>query len=41
MGEVCGVWCVVCGTCAGELRADFWLGNVERDHIQDLGVDGR
>ena len=28
---------VMCGVYTGE---DFWLENVKRDHIQDLGVDG-
>jgi hypothetical protein len=34
----------VCGTCGvrGEVHKGFWWGNVkERDHFQDLGVDGR
>jgi hypothetical protein len=26
----------------GEVHSEFWWGNlVERDHLEDLGVDGR
>jgi len=29
----------LCGT--GEVHTDFGLGDMERDHLGDLGVDGR
>jgi hypothetical protein len=35
---------MACGTCWGEERCirGFWCGNLtERDHLEDLGVDGR
>ena len=25
----------------GEVRTEIWWGNRERDHLEDLGVDGR
>jgi hypothetical protein len=36
----CGTWWRVCGT--GEVHTVFWWGNLrERDHLEDLGLDGR
>jgi hypothetical protein len=31
-----------CGTYGGEVHIGFWWGNLkEKDHLKDLGVDGR
>jgi len=36
----CGTCGIFCGT--GEVHTGFWWGNLkERDHLEDLGVDGR